>query len=72
MNEAQMRGPRPEALEFIHAMLGQLRKMADEEGCDMLAYLIEMAHVEANDIIREQRPARLRDPSGNARRRYPG
>lgn len=43
----------------MQAMLGQLRTMAEAERCDMLAYLIEMAYVEASDIIRGDRPARI-------------
>lgn len=38
-------------------MLGQLRIMADAERCGMLAYLIEMAYVEAGDVIRSERPS---------------
>lgn len=44
----------------MQSMLGQLRTMAEAERCDMLAYLIEMAYVEASDIIRGERPARIR------------
>jgi hypothetical protein len=33
--------------------------MAESERCDMLAYLIEMAYVEASDIIRGERPSRV-------------
>jgi hypothetical protein len=40
-------------------MLGQLRTMAEAERCDMLAYLIEMAYVEASDIVRGARPSRV-------------
>jgi hypothetical protein len=43
----------------MQSMLGQLRTMAEAERCDMLAYLIEMAYVEASDIIRGERPARV-------------
>lgn len=50
---------RTEALDYIQSMLGQLRTMAEAERCDMLAYLIEMAYVEASDIIRGQRPLRV-------------
>ena len=39
-------------------MLGELRVMAEAERCDMLAYLIEMATLEAADIVRGQRPVR--------------
>ncbi|MCX7305343.1 MAG: hypothetical protein NTV73_13570 [Hyphomicrobiales bacterium] len=50
---------REETLDYIHSMLGQLRIMAKGEDCDMLAYLIEMAYVEVNDIIHGERPSRL-------------
>lgn len=46
----------------MQAMLGQLRTMAEAERCDMLAYLIEMAYVEASDIIRGDRPTRIAQP----------
>ena len=52
---------RTETLDYLQSMLGQLRTMAQAERCDMLAYLIEMAYVEASDIIRGDRPARLID-----------
>lgn len=48
-----------ERLEYVHSMLGQLRRMAAEEEHEMLAYLIEMATTEANDILRP-RPSRIR------------
>ncbi len=41
-----------ETLEYIQSMLGQLRSMAASESFDMLAYLIEMAHLEASDALR--------------------
>lgn len=47
-------------LDYIQAMLGQLRTMAEAERCDMLAYLIEMAYIESGDIIRGERPERVR------------
>lgn len=53
---------RTDALDYMQSMLGQLRTMAEAERCDMLAYLIEMAYVEASDIIRGERPARLQQP----------
>ena len=48
---------RAETLDYLQAMLGQLRTMAEAERCDMLAYLIEMAYIEANDIARGERPS---------------
>ena len=50
---------RTETLDYMQSMLGQLRTMAEAERCDMLAYLIEMAYLEASDIIRGERPARV-------------
>ncbi|EKF43907.1 hypothetical protein NA8A_03825 [Nitratireductor indicus C115] len=50
---------RIETLDYLQAMLGQLRTMALAERCDMLAYMIEMAYLEASDIIRGQRPFQL-------------
>jgi len=50
---------RTETLDYMQSMLGQLRTMAEAERCDMLAYLVEMAYVEASDIIRGERPARV-------------
>ena len=61
----QSRHNRTETLDFIQSMLGQLRQMAEAERCDMLAYLVEMAYVEASDIIRGERPTRVRSsPTG--------
>jgi len=40
-------------------MLGQLRTMAEAERADMLVYLIEMAYLEASDIMRGERPVRI-------------
>jgi hypothetical protein len=46
-----------DTLDYLHAMLGQMRAMADAEHYDVLAYLIEMAYIEASDIMRGERPA---------------
>lgn len=50
---------RAETLDYMQSMLGQLRTMAQAERCDMLAYLIEMAYLEASDILRGERPSRI-------------
>lgn len=60
---------RTETLDYMQALLGQLRTMAEAERCDMLAYLIEMAYVEVSDIIRGERPLRVK---GEERDRAPG
>jgi len=46
---------RAEALDYLQSMLAQLRAMAAAERCDMLAYLIEMAYLEATDVARKDR-----------------
>lgn len=51
---------RAETLDYVQSMLGQLRIMAEAERCSMLAYLIEMAYVEAGDIIRGEIPSSFR------------
>lgn len=48
---------RADTLDYVQAMLVQLRVMADAEHCDMLAYLIEMACIEAGDLLRGERPS---------------
>lgn len=57
---------RTETLDYLQSMLGQLRTMADAERYDMLAYLIEMAYVEASDIIRGERPSRIGQDKRNS------
>jgi hypothetical protein len=56
---SQLNRRRTETLDYIRAMLGQLRIMAEAERCDMLAYLTEMAYVEVGDILRGERPLRV-------------
>lgn len=48
-------------LDYVRSMLGQLRKMAEDEHCDMLAYLIEMAYIEASDVIHNKKELNTRD-----------
>lgn len=44
-----------ENIAYIRQMLGELRGVANNEGADMLCYLLEMAYVEAGDILNGQR-----------------
>jgi len=57
--------PLPHTVEdniaYIRQMLGELRTVANNEGADMLRYLIEMAYVEAGDIHSGLRPLSIRD-----------
>lgn len=55
----QLKSRRSETVDYIQGMLGQLRTMADAEHCDMLAYLIEMAYIEASDVVRNAGPLNL-------------
>jgi len=45
-------GERRETLHYIKEMLEQLGAMARAEKCETLAYFIEMACIEADDIAR--------------------
>lgn len=56
---AQPGRKRNETLDYIQSMLAQLRTMAQAERCDMLAYLIEMAYLEASDILRGEQPSHV-------------
>jgi hypothetical protein len=49
-----------ENIAYIRQMLGELRTVAHNEGADMLRYLIEMAYVEAGDILSGFRPISVR------------
>lgn len=57
-----------DSLEYIQAMLEQLRRMAKAQQADMIAYLIEMAHTETTDVLRGHRPLRMQ-PSGEVEKR---
>jgi hypothetical protein len=59
---------RTEALDYMQSMLGELRTMAKAERHGLLAYLIEMAYLEASDIARGDRP----DGDAPAAREPPG
>lgn len=62
----QLNPRRTDRLDYIQSMLGQIRAMAEAERCEMLAYLVEMAYIEASDIIRGQRPLRVGDEQRNS------
>jgi hypothetical protein len=40
-----------QTMEYIHAMLGELRTMAQNEGASLLAHLIDVASLEARDLL---------------------
>lgn len=52
--------PDPERIAYMHQMLGELRAVAEQEHADMLCYLIEMAFIEAGEMLRADRPPRSR------------
>lgn len=43
-------------IAYIRQMLGELRTVANMEGAEMLRYLLEMAYIEASDILTGVRP----------------
>ncbi|MCY0146529.1 hypothetical protein OEG84_02035 [Hoeflea sp. G2-23] len=47
-----------QSITYIMQMLSELRTVADSENADMLCYLIEMAYIEAGDVLAGQRPLR--------------
>ena len=57
---------RSDTIDYIQSMLGQLRNMAQAERYDVLAYLIEMAYVEAGDILVGQRPSAMAEKKRNS------
>lgn len=63
--QKDIKSRRTETLDYMQSMLGQLRTMAEAERYDMLAFLVEMAYVEASDIIRGERPSRIADNKRN-------
>lgn len=36
-------------ITYIRQILGQLRRLSDKEGAEMLCYLIDMAYIEAGE-----------------------
>lgn len=42
-----------ERLDFIRSMLREVREMAEGDGDAFLAYVIEMAYIEASDRLRK-------------------
>jgi hypothetical protein len=50
-----------EAAHYIKGSLADLSRMARRHGHDLLAYLLDMAHLEADEILRVRTP---RKPSG--------
>ncbi|WP_306117912.1 MULTISPECIES: hypothetical protein [unclassified Roseitalea] len=57
----EIRQSRLDRIRYIQALLGELRTMAEAERCDLLTFMIEMAYIEASDIVRGQRPLRVAD-----------
>lgn len=51
-------------IRYIEAMLGELRTLAEAERCDLLTYMLEMAYIEASDILQGSRSLRR---TGNER-----
>ncbi len=39
-----------EEIIYIRQILGQLRRLSNKDGAEMLCYLIDMAYIEAGDV----------------------
>ncbi|MFZ2101324.1 MAG: hypothetical protein WAU86_12245 [Oricola sp.] len=48
---AEIRQADLDRLEYVSTMLAELRRMAACENCGTLSYLIEMAYLEAREVI---------------------
>ncbi|MGY6710576.1 MAG: hypothetical protein ACXIVF_19810 [Rhizobiaceae bacterium] len=59
MRETIDEDDRAEVLEYVRGMLRQLQGMAERDRHDMLAYLIGMAYLEADDRARNARTSGL-------------
>ncbi|PHR22172.1 MAG: hypothetical protein COA37_12955 [Hoeflea sp.] len=46
-------------ITYVRQMLGELGSVARNENADMLCYLIEMAYLEAGDVLAGTRPLHL-------------
>ncbi len=53
MGKTERREKRIETLQYIQTLLNELRAMAGGERQQLLAYLIEMAYLEASDALRK-------------------
>ena len=51
-------------IAYIRQMLGELGSVARNENADMLCYLIEMAYLEAGDVLAGTRPRSVFEKSG--------
>lgn len=56
---------RSDQLDYVQSMLGQLHHMAKADGHGMLAYLIEMACIEAAETLRNADLLGFRQEKGN-------
>lgn len=70
--ETNGRGNRTmENIAYIRQMLAELRLVAENEGADMLCYLIEMAYVEAGDVQSGRRSLSINHAQRNKSTRMP-
>lgn len=60
-DRAKGEGGPEEAAHYIKSAVQDLSRMARRHGHDMLAYLLDMAHLETEEILRRRG---LRKPSG--------
>jgi|SoiMethySBSTD1v2_1073268.scaffolds.fasta_scaffold6903870_1 hypothetical protein len=59
------RQPMPPDLDYLRQMLLELRDLAEIRRYAMLAYLIEMAFIEASEMLGGRRPLRIDDDQGD-------
>lgn len=54
-----MSNSKKDNLVYIQEMLVELRQVAEKESEDMLCYLIEMAYIEAGDVLNKKTSGEL-------------
>ncbi|MEM0899076.1 MAG: hypothetical protein AAGI92_03895 [Pseudomonadota bacterium] len=59
--------PQRSQITYVRAMIAELRVMANAERHDMLTYLLDMAYIEATDIVDvEKKSSTTERRDGNA------
>lgn len=54
-----------ETLEYIQSMVDELAHMAKRERCEVIAYLLELASIEASEILRASEAGRIGSVAGH-------
>ena len=64
----KLRDSQVEALRYASSMIREVRELVSAERITMVEYLLDMAYLETNDILRGSRPVRPTRPVKTADR----